>query len=159
MVSIASGLETKRLQTLIRHVADVSNDCQILGTRLIERGEADLGRALIANGFVHDHSKFQGIEWEHLHSRCDPLFDDAWNHHIRFNDHHPEFWEGGIHHMPRIALAECVCDWHSRSSELDGGGLRWWITHDATRRFGFGWDDAVGQTIKDFVELLLEHWN
>lgn len=160
MVAIANSQDAKRLQSLIRHVEDVQYDCQLLGTRLIERGEPDLGRTLIANGFVHDHSKFEGLEWEHLHSPADPMFQEAWDHHIHVNPHHPEYWgEYGIYKMGRVLVAEMVCDWHSRSTELDGGGLRWWIDHDATRRFGFSRDDEVGRQVADFVELLLEHWN
>lgn len=160
MVAIATTQEAKRLQCLIRHVEDVRHDCQLLGTRLIERGEADLGRQLIANGFIHDHSKFEGIEWEHLHSKDDPLFPAAWDHHVRENPHHPEHWgEYGIHKMDKIFVCEMICDWHARSSELDGGGLRWWIDHEATRRFDFSWTDEVGRMVTDYVELLLEHWN
>ena len=57
----------------------------------------------------------------------------AWNHHQKSNDHHPEFWvllddeshdtektstkAGVVHYtpieMPKIALAEMLCDWAS----------------------------------------------
>jgi hypothetical protein len=158
MVAIATSQEAKRLQCLIRHIEDVRQDCQLLGTRLIERGDLDLGRTLIANGFAHDHSKFDGVEWEHLHSRSDPLFAEAWEHHIKNNSHHPEYW-GSIHRMPPVAVAEMTCDWHARAAELDGGGLRWWIDHEATSRFGFSWGDEVGRMVADYVDLLLEHWN
>jgi hypothetical protein len=170
MVTLAVSPEAKRLQSLIRHIEGVQQDCQILGTRLIERGEAEDGRMLIANGFIHDHSKFEGVEWEHLHSKSDPMFAEAWQHHVTHNQHHPEFWEAlprdarsgsctGIHKMPRVYLAEMVCDWHSRGSELDGGSLRWWIDTYALKKFNFTWDDEVGRQVRDFVELLLEHWN
>jgi hypothetical protein len=160
MVAIAADPVNQRLQSLIRHVEDVRQDCTILGTRLIARGEPDVGRILISNGFIHDHSKFSGLEWEHLHSQKDPLFAEAWRHHIRHNPHHPEFWgDGGIHRMERTAVAEMICDWHARAAELDGGGLRWWINHEAMRKFKFDSDDEVGKQVKDFVELLLEHWN
>jgi hypothetical protein len=133
-----------------------------LGTRLYERGEHDLGRNLISNGFIHDHSKFDGVEWEHLQSRYDPLFGEAWVHHVKNNPHHPEYWSpdgDGIHKMPRLYMAEMVCDWHARATELDGGGLRWWITHQGMPKFHFDWHDEIGKQVADFVELLLEHWN
>ncbi len=143
----------------MRHIEDVQQDCQILGANLIERGEADTGRLLIANGLCHDRSKFVGVEWEHLDSRSDPLFGQAWQHHIEHNEHHPEFWgEGGIHKMGRVYVAEMVCDWHSRSSEF-GSCLRDWIASQATRKFDFSEADEVGRQIIDFVDMLLEHWN
>lgn len=159
MVTLASSPEAKRLQCLIRHIEGVRQDCQLLGTRLIERGEDSLGRTLIANGFMHDHSKFSGIEWDHLYSRDDPLFGEAWKHHIYSNDHHPEFWEpwGGICAMERVAVAEMCCDWHSRSAEF-GSCLRQWIDEVAMKKYHFGPDDEVGKHISDFVDLLLEHW-
>jgi hypothetical protein len=158
MVTLAITPLSKRLRSLVRHIEDVQQDCQILGTHLIERGELDVGRTLIANGFVHDHSKFEGIEWEHLTTKEDPLFEEAWRHHTQNNKHHPEFWLGGIHEMERVYVAEMVCDWHSRSSEFCSG-LREWIEYEATRKYHFGPSDEVARQIQDFVNLLSERWD
>lgn len=159
MVTLLAEPSIKRLRSLIRHVEDVQQDCQILGGRLIERGEPDLGRMLIANGLSHDASKFTGIEWDHLDSKQDPLFEEAWLHHVHGNAHHPEYWgDGGIHRMPRVYVAEAVADWHARSTEF-GSSLRDWIDREAMRKFSFGPHDEVGRQVADFVDLLLEHWN
>ena len=52
------------LDALIRHIGLVRDACVLLGKRLIAQGRPHFGRLLIARGFVHDVSKFQGdIDW------------------------------------------------------------------------------------------------
>lgn len=152
-----------RLSNLLRHVENVRDDCLLLGRRLIERGDEDLGLQLIANGQVHDNSKFRGIEWEYLNDgafpRPDPdpnreMFLVAHRQHVTTNMHHPEFW-GDIADMPPIFLAEMVCDWHARSSE-QGTDLLEWVKDRATERFKFPVSGRVYKDIKGYVELLLE---
>jgi len=55
-----------KIRNITRHIRNVEDNCLILGERLILRGEIELGKQLIANGFVHDASKFTGIEFEYL---------------------------------------------------------------------------------------------
>jgi len=61
-----NGEEAKRtfnnLDQLLRHIDSVQKSCQKIGKHLIENGEPELGKQLIANGFIHDNSKFYGIE-------------------------------------------------------------------------------------------------
>ena len=51
----------EKIQDILRHIQNVQANCLLLGKRLIERGDFEIGRQLIANGMIHDNSKFQGI--------------------------------------------------------------------------------------------------
>lgn len=144
----------QRLQRLIRHIEDVRNNCEILGTKLIERGDFEDGRMLIASGMKHDASKFDDPEWEHLWDKRDVLFHEAWLHHVHNNDHHPEFWDS-IHEMPRRPLGECICDWAARSAEF-GTALRPWVDEKATQIYHFSKNDKVYEEITNFMDMLLE---
>lgn len=156
MVTIASDPLQKRLKCLLRHIADVREDTEILGSKLIENGEFEFGKTLIKNGLVHDNSKFEGIEWEELNGHSDHLLEIAIREHVKKNPHHPEYWEGGIHEMPRIFIAEAVCDWHARSTEF-GSDLCGWIKEAAVKRYNFSLtDDKAGRQITEFLNLLLE---
>ena len=148
----------KRRKALLRHIDNVRKNCQILGERLIERGEMQLGHKLIANGLLHDCSKFLGIEWKYLHNEIKEnnpkAFENAVYHHTTTNQHHPEYWEGGIAKMPRVYLAELVCDWAARSAEF-GNDLREWIKSIATKKFKMTVQSTVYKEIKNLVDLLL----
>ena len=148
----------QRVQDLIRHITLVRNACVLMGTRLIERGEIEDGLEIIECGHRHDQSKWRGIERDYLHIGPDVDKDRlalAMRQHTATNDHHPEFWAGGIHSMSRAAVAEMVCDWYARSQER-GTGLRQWITEQAMSKFHFKPSDSVCKTITEFVDLLLQ---
>lgn len=152
-------LEQKRLDVLCGHIDNVRRNCYKLGKRLIERGDIRLGRQLIANGYIHDNSKFYGIEWEHLHTdrmggEHDALLTAAITNHVNTNLHHPEYWHG-IHNMPTLYIAELVCDWAARSSEF-GNDLREWIKDHATKKFNMTVQSKVYKEIKDLVDILLD---
>jgi hypothetical protein len=149
----------EKIRGITRHIRNVEDNCLLLGEELIEQGEIELGKQTIANGFVHDASKFHGIEWDYM-APGQPTVEEgaklklklAVLHHNRTNSHHPEHW-GGIHNMPSVAVAEMVCDWKARSEEF-GTSLRDWIENDAVERFGFGEKDPVYKEIMGFVDLL-----
>lgn len=61
----------EHLDNLVRHIELVRSATLLLGKRLIAKGQTDFGRILIANGFMHDVSKFSGIEWDYLHAGKD----------------------------------------------------------------------------------------
>ncbi len=154
--------EHKRLDILLRHIHGVQEGCQLLGMRLMTRGEASLGRALIANGMVHDNSKFRGLEWQYLNDDRWPipdggeeLFKAALHQHVTTNPHHPEYWDGGVAEMPRLYLAEMLCDWKARSSE-QGTDITEWVKEKAPERFDFSTSGRVYKELKDFLALLLE---
>lgn len=148
--------DMQKIQELVRHIQRVQDNCILLGQRLIERGDFNLGRILIANGFKHDNSKFFEIEWEHLNrDNTNPAtLELAIRQHNHTNKHHPEYW-GDIKEMPKVYLAELVCDWAARSSEM-GSSLMDWIEGEAMKRFGFTKDSEVYGRIMHFVEILLD---
>lgn len=147
----------EHLDNLVRHIELVREACLLLGKRLIHRGRKEFGRILISKGFVHDASKFAGIEWEYLHAGNDipkEKLDLAVKQHTATNSHHPEYW-GGIENMPEIAVAEMVCDWYARSMEF-GTGLRAWINDVAVDRFKIDIKSEQYQWLTGFVDILLE---
>ena len=151
----------KRLSILTRHINHVAEDCEKLGKKMIENGDTAVGLSLIANGKIHDNSKFYGIEWEYLNNDVRPipagqdLFQKAVHEHVTKNKHHPEAWPNGIHGMDKLHLAEMVCDWHARSSE-QGNCLVDWIHTVAMKKFGFKKDDLPYTKIMLLIEDLLE---
>lgn len=156
-----AALVLAKIEFVARHIRNVEDNCLFLGKKLIERGQIDLGHKLIANGTVHDASKFHGIEFEYL-SLNNPSEDDkklklklAVHHHNTTNPHHPEYWAGGIKEMPDVYVAEMVADWKARSEEF-GTSLRDWIDEQATKRFTFTKEDKVYKQIMEYVNLLCQ---
>jgi hypothetical protein len=149
----------EKIHGISRHIRNVEDNCLILGEKLIERGEIDLGHKLIANGFVHDASKFSGIEWDHMapgqataEEGAKLKLKLAVQHHRRINPHHVEYW-GSIQQMPRLYIAEMVCDLKARSEEF-GTSLRDYIDEDAIKKWEISKEDPIYQTIMEFVEML-----
>jgi len=148
-----------KIRSITRHIRNVEDNCVILAEKLLLLGEVELARNLVANGMVHDASKFFGIEWEYL-SLGIPTEDVAKlkmklaiHHHNSTNKHHPEAWPGGIKEMPDVYLCEMVSDWKSRSEEF-GTSLRDWIDETATKKWNFIKDDEVYKKIMEFVNML-----
>ena len=108
-----------KVDSLLRHIHNVSGNCNLLGKRLIKEGEIEMGKILISFGLTHDHSKFFGIEWDNLHSDDSDTDKSeeiklAIRHHAMTNRHHPCYW-GGIKYMPDVNIAEMTCDWKARA--------------------------------------------
>src|SRR5215831_18050233 len=142
----------EHLDNLVRHIELVRDAGLLLGKRLIHEGEVDFGRLLIGRVFVHDATKFAGIEWRYLHSgQAIPKekLELAVTQHQETNEHHPEYW-GGVSEMPALAVAEMVCDWYARSQEF-GTGLRDWIEETAVERFSINKDSHQYQLIQKYV--------
>lgn len=152
-----------RFSNLTRHINHVSENCEVLGRKLINNGEEALGLSLVAHGKIHDNSKFYGIEWEYLNDNEWPLpphksaekFYEALRQHTKNNKHHPEAWVDGVFEMDRLHLAEMVCDWQARSSE-QGSCLVDWVKMVGTKKFKFTERDDVYKTIMDFIGQLLD---
>jgi hypothetical protein len=152
-----SRREIDKIHALIRHITNVQQNCLILGEKLMERGEFMFAKMLIARGFRHDNTKFFGSEWDNLVTD-NPDKDKlklAIDQHNTTNEHHPESWDKGIHGMPRIALAELVCDFKARSSEF-GTDLREYIDTQATKRYSFNKNDKIYEEIMYFVDLVCD---
>lgn len=154
----------EKIRLLTRHIRNVEDNCLLLGEKLIQSGEIDLGHQLIANGFVHDASKFHGIEWDNLTLINTAQEEEnvaklklklAINHHNTTNRHHPESWSGGIQDMPDVYLAEFCCDIKARSEEF-GSDLRQWIDDYAIKKWKFEKGDETYNKIMKFVDMLCE---
>lgn len=150
----------EHVDDLVRHIGKVRDACLLLGKRIIDRGDLgdeEFGRNLIARGFVHDSGKFTGIQWKYLHVGPDvpkPLLDLAVHDHVHTHDHHAEFF-GGIKFMPRIAVAEMVCDWLARSQEF-ADNLRDWIDEQAVQKYQIDKSWPQWEWIQEFLNLLLK---
>jgi len=145
---------TEKIEMVLNHIQNVQRNCYKLGLKLLRDGKVELGRQLIANGQIHDNSKFKGVEFDHLFYG-DPILKDAIKHHRAINPHHPEYWHNGIQGMPEIYLIEMVCDCTSRSQEF-GTDIRIWIKEEATKRYKFEIDDEVGKKIIYYLDMLLD---
>lgn len=145
----------EKLDKLIRHINNVHEACTLLGRKLIDRGEIDLGIRLTAAGFQHDHSKFSGIEWDYIiQGEFNGEAKLAAIHHGRTNKHHPEYW-GDVGQMPRLYVAEMVCDWYARSTEF-GENVWEYVKGKALERYGISPQGKIYKWIKEFLDLLLE---
>ena len=161
-----SEFNYKHLESVLRHIELVQSATQLLGKRLIESGEPEFGLSLMANGLRHDQSKLKGIEWDFLvvtagedetpeeKAKREELLTIAWRQHVETNEHHPEYW-GSINEMPRIFVAEMVCDWYARSQE-QATGLRAHIKEKAAKRFGMSLNGKTYKQVKGFVDMLLD---
>jgi hypothetical protein len=150
----------RRLFGIVKHINNVNETAQLLAERIIETAKSpqdlDFARRLVQRVRSHDLSKFEGIEWEALHRESDDeLLQIAIHQHQQTNNHHPEYFVGGIAQMNDLQLAELVCDWKSRSTEM-GTDLRTYIRDRATARFNFSTKSAVYKKLKRFVDLILD---
>lgn len=148
-----------RLKSILRHIKNVQDNCIMLGEKLIDDRKYELGKMLIANGFIHDNSKFYGLEWDYISDtniskKNKTKVALSVEQHNKTNRHHPEAW-GGIKHMPEVFIAEMVCDWKSRSEEF-GSSLIDWIDDTATKRFQFKKGDKIYEQIMYFVNMLCQ---
>jgi hypothetical protein len=145
------------LNNVLRHIANVRESCRLLGDRLIERGEKQVGIELIGLGQIHDYSKIHNQnEFKYLRESCygTTEFGSALLSHISTNSHHPESW-GSIREMPRVYMAEMVCDWKSRASEF-GTDISDWVKQKATLKFQFTTKSKVYREIKELFGILLD---
>lgn len=145
----------RRLDSVMRHIEHVRENCELLGRRYIEKGEIDFGIQLIRRGLIHDNSKLVGLEFKWLTQDDNkPLLKEAIESHQRTNDHHVEAW-GLIEDMPPIALAELVCDLRARSTEF-GTDLREYFAEDFMPKYKVAKGSRVYKHLKEALDLLLE---
>ena len=150
----------RRLLSVWEHTQAVRAAALKLATRLIDNADSendlDLARRLLQRSSKHDLSKFQGIEWDTLFRDEEKrALDLAIHQHQQTNDHHPEYHVDGITAMNDAQVAEMVCDWYARQSEM-GTDFRSFIRIDAPKRWGFSTRSKIYRTIKKFVDLLLD---
>ena len=95
----------------------------------------------------HDKSKFSEEEFEgyrayYYKSKEDDnkdiedAYNKAWEHHYKFNSHHPEFWVVNLNEtdkelkfieMLKSCLLEMLCDWMSMSFQFNQSLYEWWF--------------------------------
>ena len=144
-----------KLDKLLRHINKVQEASYLLGRKLIDKGEIDLGVRLVSLGCVHDQSKFLGLEWDYLiQGEFNEEAKLVARHHSRTSKHHPEYW-GNINLMPRLYVAELVCDWYARSTEF-GENIWDYIKEKAMVRYGISPQGKIYKWIKEFLDLLLD---
>lgn len=151
--------DRKHLESVVRHISNVRDNCVLMGTRLIESGNEQFGRQLIALGHIHDYSKLDNrIEWLYLREsekdKNKEMFEAAYISHVSSNPHHPEYW-GGITEMPPIYLAEMVCDTAARGAEF-GTDYRTWLKEKASKKYEFSLKGKVYKALLSYTDLLLD---
>ncbi len=149
----------KKLDIIRRHKAHVQSACDLLGQRLIEKGEVEFGIRLIVQGYEHDLSKFDQFERKYLIPSNGETIDKdtlklAIEKHQAGNKHHIEYW-GDFNSMPRICVAELVCDLFARSAEF-GTDLREYIKEKMLPKYDISTNSKGYKTMKEFVDLLLD---
>ncbi len=152
---IESVLE--RVDKIVQHIRRVQDNCILLGEKLIEGGEIDLGRQLIQRGLLHDSSKFDVVEFEHLNMDDveDARFKIALKQHQTKNAHHPEFHLGGIKEMNELDLAEFTCDVLARSQQM-GTNIKEWLDETALEKYNFTKNSNVYKSIKRYLQFLID---
>tara|TARA_Y100000310_G_C20592612_1_gene768876 strand:+ start:198 stop:749 length:552 start_codon:yes stop_codon:yes gene_type:complete len=150
--------EAEHLEALLRHIKLVQDACLLLGQRLTKNGEVEFGKKLIADSLLHDNSKFYGIEWKYMRNgdkeENKEMFMLAIEQHVTTNEHHPEHW-GGLDSMPRIYVAEMVCDLYARSTEF-GTDLRAYVKEVFLPKHNISVNSKKYKEMKYFIDLLLE---
>jgi hypothetical protein len=147
--------EHERMDGLLRHINLVREHCSILAEKLADKGEVELARGLLKNSFLHDNSKFSGIEWQFL---TDPNTTNraglkyAIEHHQRTNPHHPEYW-GTIKEMPLIYRYEMIADITARGSEM-ATSSRDFINNHMPKRYGFPKDGEIHKQLVSILDML-----
>ena len=151
-----------KADNIIRHIKNVQDNCLLLGKRLIERGDINLGKMLIANGLQHDYSKFTGIEFEFMSPKLFHEEDEAKlklklaiQQHRSVNPHHVEYWNNKIENMPDVFLAELCCDLKARSEEF-GTSFIGYIEECVEGKWHITKENETYKKILEFVELLCE---
>lgn len=145
------------LNSIIRHINKVRENCYILSDRLIKNGEFTLAKDLLALGLQHDVSKIKNeVEWKYLRDKYKDTteFKLALESHLSSNPHHPEFWQD-VTQIPRVYIYEMVADWKARSEEF-GTDLREWIKNSALERYNISPQGRVYKEIKHALDLLLD---
>lgn len=145
----------ENIETQWRHIRNVQEDAKLLADRLMEKGDLNTARILLANSLRHDASKFEGIEFEAFILGHQDKLAEAIKHHRECNVHHPEWHPKGILSMSDPCVAEMICDWKDRSASCGETGLRVWIDEEATKIWGFSKQDKIYERIQFFLDLLL----
>lgn len=129
-----------------------------------------IANELNRRALVHDDSKFTPEELDDF-ERMTPILKTltygtdeykaalkelglALQHHYTTNDHHPEFFSGGVSDMNLIQLIEMVCDWMAAVQRMkDGGDIDKSLEVNQQR---FGIDDQLTGILRNTVDKLYQ---
>lgn len=146
--------------------------------RVIKNSEKIGDEELLNQCIFHDASKYSNEEyipyvhltWKYKMQAEGKLYDtgeemmkkteEAWQHHIEKNSHHPEHWANGkvkgildVTRMPEICIAEMVCDWVSMTQELEGkNDSTEWINSNVNKKWYFSEEQI--QFINKYHDML-----
>jgi hypothetical protein len=143
-----------KLSSILRHIKRVEENCNLVATKLIEVNPA-FSMAIAKRGRVHDASKLDPLEFQHLWSN-DSKFEIALKNHHAGNTHHPEHFQNGIYGMSDLDLCEMVCDCVARSQEFGTDIRAWFFDEDkAPKRFGYKDDKNIYTKIESYLDLII----
>jgi hypothetical protein len=149
--------DLEHLDDVVTHLLELHECAVKMARKLMTMGDKEKAFALklLERAFKHDSDKFKPSIWKHLRRGCDGSeeFVEAWRSHTSNNRHHPEYHSRGIHEMSDLDLAELLCDWAARASEMKTG-LQQYIEEKATLRYGFSQHDPVYARLIHFKSLL-----
>lgn len=136
------------------HIENVNKAFSEFGPVLCKALSVDLGR-LKEMITIHDQSKYDEEEFEGYRRYFYPTnmeenddhhnkyaFDLAWDHHVKNNPHHPEFWvrqdedTGELipEDMPNTFIAEMLLDWQSMGYKFGDNAYQYWNS-DKCKKF------------------------
>ena len=104
---------------------------------------------------IHDESKYSDEEFKpyrvHHHptrielqldedtkNENERLYEKAWEHHYRNNDHHPQYWkkeDGSMEDMSLDAIVEMICDWEAMGIKFKSNTIEWWNKAEKEKSF------------------------
>jgi len=146
--------ETEKLSSIIRHIKLVEDNCNIISKKMMNINPS-FAIQIAKRGRMHDLSKFDSLEFEHLwpEQKC---FQVALVHHRSNNSHHPEFYKNGIYGMDELDFAEMVCDCFARSQEFGTDVRIWFFDEDkAPKKYGYLDDDYIYKKLEMYLNMLL----
>lgn len=135
------------------HIENVNKAFSEFGPALCKALYIDLGR-LKEMIEIHDQSKYSEEEFEGYRKYFYPThledseslnkyaFDLAWDHHVKNNPHHPEFWvrqdedTGELipEDMPNTFIAEMLLDWQAMGYKFGDNAYQYWNS-DKCKKF------------------------
>lgn len=144
--------DSEKLSSLIRHVKMVENNCNIISRKTMELNPG-FALDIAKRGRMHDLSKFEPLEFEHLWKGA-KNFDVALLHHHCHNSHHCEHYKNGIYGMSELDIAEYVSDCCARSQEF-GTDSRIWLLDKAAEKCGYKNDIKIMSKIETYINMVL----
>jgi hypothetical protein len=144
------------LADLIDHKKRVGGYMRLIADELFRRAcDHDYSKLgpeeydLFADSFaVFQQSVYGSEEYRAQLQRIGPAIE----HHYRTNDHHPEFFTGGVNDMNLIQVVEMVCDWIASSERKTGSVSRSLAVN--RDRFGIGGQlyGIIENTVKELTD-------